>query len=200
MPKSASGRGGRSPGGGGQQGLKVKVRTAKRRKLSSTLWLKRQLNDPYVAAAKREGYRSRAAYKLAEIDAKYRFLKPGGVVVDLGAAPGGWSQVAAARVKAGEGAGIVVAIDITPMDPIPGVAVLQADFMEETAPAALMAALAGRRPDCRDLGHGRARDRASPDRPSADHGPVRGCARFRARGAGARRRLPLQGSARRHGA
>ena len=147
MPKSASGRGGRSPGGGGQQGLKVKVRTAKRRKLSSTLWLKRQLNDPYVAAAKREGYRSRAAYKLAEIDAKYRFLKPGGVVVDLGAAPGGWSQVAAARVKAGEGAGIVVAIDITPMDPIPGVAVLQADFMEETAPAALMAALAGRRPD-----------------------------------------------------
>ncbi|MGB0086020.1 MAG: RlmE family RNA methyltransferase [Rhodomicrobiaceae bacterium] len=147
MPKSASGRGGRSPRGGGQQGLKVKVRTAKRRKLSSTLWLKRQLNDPYVAAAKREGYRSRAAYKLAEIDAKYRFLKPGGVVVDLGAAPGGWSQVAAARVKAGEGAGIVLAMDIAEMDPIPGVTILLADFMDEKAPGALIAALAGRRPD-----------------------------------------------------
>ncbi len=147
MPKSTGGRGGKASAGGGQRGLKVKVRTAKRRKLSSTLWLERQLNDPYVAAAKREGYRSRAAYKLAEIDDKYHLLRPGGVVVDLGAAPGGWSQIAAVRVKAAEGEGRVLAMDIAEMDPIPGVTVLQADFMDDKAPGVLIAALAGRQPD-----------------------------------------------------
>lgn len=127
--------------------LKVKLRTAKHRKLSSTLWLERQLNDPYVASAKREGYRSRAAYKLLEIDEKYRLLKPGGIIVDLGAAPGGWSQVAAKRVKAEEGRGTVVAMDITPVDPIPGVTFLQGDFMEADAPSALIEALGGHRAD-----------------------------------------------------
>ena len=87
---------GRDKGDGGRE-LKVRVKTAKKRSHSSTLWLERQLNDPYVARARREGYRSRAAYKLIEIDDKYRLLKPGGRVVDLGAAPGGWAQVAAAR-------------------------------------------------------------------------------------------------------
>ncbi len=96
-----------SKGDGGQRKLAVKVKTAKGRKIASTRWLQRQLNDPYVEAAKREGYRSRAAFKLTEIDDKHRLLKPGMIVVDLGAAPGGWSQVAAARVRAGgrEGAG-----------------------------------------------------------------------------------------------
>src|SRR3954449_12516577 len=92
--------------------LRVTVKSGGRLKLSSKLWLERQLNDPYVARAKREGYRSRAAYKLAEVDDKYRFLRPGLRVVDLGAAPGGWSQVAAERVAAREGKGRVVAIDL----------------------------------------------------------------------------------------
>ena len=92
------------------------MKTAKKRSLSSTLWLERQLNDPYVARAKRDGYRSRAAYKLIEIDDKFHFLKPGARVVDLGAAPGGWSQVAAKRVGAQEGKGRVVAIDILEME------------------------------------------------------------------------------------
>jgi hypothetical protein len=109
MPKSSGPKPGNSQSHGGERGLKVRVRTAKHRKLSSTRWLERQLNDPYVAAAKREGFRSRSAFKLIEIDDKYRLLKPGDTVVDLGAAPGGWSQVAAARVEAGEGGGRVVA-------------------------------------------------------------------------------------------
>jgi 23S rRNA (uridine2552-2'-O)-methyltransferase len=151
MPKSSGPKSpGKSGGGaasGGQRSLKVKVRTARNRKLSSTLWLERQLNDPYVAAAKREGYRSRAAFKLIEIDDKYHLLKPGGAVVDLGAAPGGWSQVAAARVGAADGRGLVVAIDLTDIGPIPGVTFLNADFMYDKAPAALIAALGGRKPD-----------------------------------------------------
>jgi 23S rRNA (uridine2552-2'-O)-methyltransferase len=148
MPKS-SGRkgGGKSQSAGGERGLKVRVRTARYRKPSSTRWLQRQLNDPFVAAAKREGFRSRAAYKLSEIDDKYRLMKPGDVVVDLGAAPGGWSQVAAMRVKADEGRGSVVAIDVTAIDPIPGVSFLNADFMDAGAPDALIEALGGCRAD-----------------------------------------------------
>src|SRR5712691_3470206 len=95
--------------------LKARVKTGKNRSLSSKLWLERQLNDPYVERARREGFRSRAAFKLIEIDDKHRLLKPGARVVDLGAAPGGWSQVAAKRIHAGEGRGRVVAIDILDM-------------------------------------------------------------------------------------
>ncbi|MGO9544458.1 MAG: RlmE family RNA methyltransferase [Rhodomicrobium sp.] len=127
--------------------LKVKLKKKGGRTESSKQWLERQLNDPYVAAAKREGYRSRAAYKLAEIADKYGFLKPGAVIVDLGAAPGGWSQVAAKLVKAEEGRGAVVALDILPFDAIPGVIVLQQDFSEPEADLRLLEALAGRRAD-----------------------------------------------------
>src|SRR5208282_3871716 len=108
-------------GGSGREGgraLKTRVKTARKRTLASTLWLERQLNDPYVAQAKREGYRSRAAYKLLEIDDKYRLLKPGQRIVDLGAAPGGWSQVAAVRTHSKEGRGRVLAIDLLEVDPI----------------------------------------------------------------------------------
>jgi 23S rRNA (uridine2552-2'-O)-methyltransferase len=145
MAKSPTSKGGKTRES--ERGLRVRVKTAKQRKLSSTRWLERQLNDPYVAQAKRDGMRSRAAYKLAEIDDKYHLLKPGDAVIDLGAAPGGWSQIAARRVKAEGGGGIVVAIDITPVDALPGVTFLNADFMDEAAPAALIAALGGRRPD-----------------------------------------------------
>jgi 23S rRNA (uridine2552-2'-O)-methyltransferase len=127
--------------------LKVKLQKTRGRTQSSKHWLERQLNDPYVAAAKRDGYRSRAAYKLDEIADKYGFLKPGGVVVDLGAAPGGWSQVAAKRVKAEDGFGAVVALDLLPFDPIPGVTILQQDFSEPEADTRLLEALAGRRAD-----------------------------------------------------
>jgi 23S rRNA (uridine2552-2'-O)-methyltransferase len=127
--------------------LKVKLKKTRGRTPSSKQWLERQLNDPYVAAAKREGYRSRAAYKLEEIADKYGFLKAGGVVVDLGAAPGGWSQVAAKRVKAEEGRGAVVALDILPFDPIPGVIVLEQDFNEPEAEDRLFEALGGRKAD-----------------------------------------------------
>jgi 23S rRNA (uridine2552-2'-O)-methyltransferase len=125
----------------GRQHLKVRLKTAKQRTASSQRWLERQLNDPYVAAARREGYRSRAAYKLIEIDAKHRLLRPGRRVVDLGAAPGGWSQVAARRVRALEGRGQVVAIDLLPMEPLPGVVFVQGDFMDEAAPNRLQALL-----------------------------------------------------------
>ncbi len=130
----------RSPktaGGGGRRQAKVRVRTAKQRSASSQRWLERQLNDPYVAAARRAGYRSRAAYKLAEIDDKHRMLKPGRRVVDLGAAPGGWAQVAAERVRAGGDSGQVVAIDLLGMEGLPGVAFVQLDFMAEDAPQRL---------------------------------------------------------------
>ena len=127
---------GRDKGDGGRE-LKVRVKTAKKRSHSSTLWLERQLNDPYVARARREGYRSRAAYKLIEIDDKVRVLKPGTRVVDLGAAPGGWSQVAAKRVGAQEGKGRVLAIDILDMDALAGVDVLRLDFLDPGAPSLL---------------------------------------------------------------
>src|SRR6476659_11180985 len=123
--------------------LHVTVKTGGKRKLSSKLWLERQLNDPYVAQARREGLRSRAAYKLSEIDDKYHFLKPGITVVDLGAAPGGWSQIAAKRVGATDGRGKVVAIDLLEMPEIPGVAFAQLDFMDSDAPEKLTAMLGG---------------------------------------------------------
>jgi 23S rRNA (uridine2552-2'-O)-methyltransferase len=121
----------------------VTVKTGGKRSLSSKLWLERQLNDPYVALAKREGLRSRAAFKLKEIDDKYAFLKPGLIVVDLGAAPGGWSQIAAQRVGAVEGKGRVVAIDLLEMAAVPGVEFLQLDFLDADAPARLRAMLGG---------------------------------------------------------
>ena len=115
-------------------GPRTRVKTAKGRRVSSTRWLERQLNDPYVARAKTEGLRSRAAFKLAEIDDRNHLLKPGRSVVDLGAAPGGWSQVAARRVGTDEGRGRVVAIDLLPMEPIAGVSFAQLDFLDPAAP------------------------------------------------------------------
>jgi 23S rRNA (uridine2552-2'-O)-methyltransferase len=128
----------KSPSGGRSE-LKVRVKTGKGRPLASKLWLERQLNDPYVARARREGYRSRAAFKLIEIDDKHRFLKPSKIVVDLGAAPGGWSQVAAKRIGAPEGKGRIVGIDILEMPPIAGVEFMQLDFLDPAAPDLLHA-------------------------------------------------------------
>ena len=124
--------------------LHVQVKTGGKRKLSSKLWLERQLNDPYVAKAKAQGYRSRAAFKLVEIDDKYHLLKPGMTVVDLGAAPGGWSQVAAKRVGSTGGKGRVIAIDLLEMPEIPGVQFAQLDFHADDAPEKLTAMLGGR--------------------------------------------------------
>jgi 23S rRNA (uridine2552-2'-O)-methyltransferase len=129
--------------GEGTRSLKQRVKTAKKRTLSSQKWLERQLNDPYVARAKREGYRSRAAYKLLDIDEKYRLFKPGQRVVDLGAAPGGWSQVAAKEVGSPEGKGRVVGIDLLPTEPLPGVEFITLDFLDANAPDRLMALLGG---------------------------------------------------------
>src|SRR5438132_4407747 len=123
--------------------LKTRVKTGKSRSVSSKRWLERQLNDPYVARAKREGLRSRAAFKLAEIDARHPLLKGGARVVDLGAAPGGWSQVAARRVGAAEGRGRIVAIDVLEMEPIAGVEFMRMDFLDALAPERLTAALGG---------------------------------------------------------
>ena len=120
--------------------LKVRVKTGKGRKLSSKLWLERQLNDPYVARARREGNRSRAACKLIEIDDKHRFLKKGARVVDLGAAPGGWSQVAAKRIGA---SGKIVGIDLLEMDAVSGVEFAVLDFLDPTAPDKLKVMLGG---------------------------------------------------------
>jgi 23S rRNA (uridine2552-2'-O)-methyltransferase len=124
--------------------MHVQVRTGGKRKHSSKLWLERQLNDPYVAQAKRDGYRSRAAYKLIEIDDKHRLLKTGMTVVDLGAAPGGWSQIAAKRVGAADGKGRVIAIDLLEMPEIPGVQFAQLDFHANDAPEKLTAMMGGR--------------------------------------------------------
>jgi len=128
--------------GGGSRGLTVRLRGSKVRTPSSRRWLTRQLNDPYVARAKREGLRSRAAYKLMEIDDKAHIFRKGARVLDLGAAPGGWSQVAANRVGAPE-TGRVVAIDVLPMEPIAGVAFAQLDFLAPSAPDRLKALLGG---------------------------------------------------------
>ena len=133
---------------GARRGMAVRVKTAKQRSPSSAAWLARQLNDPYVAEAKRLGYRSRAAFKLVELDDRFHFLKRGARVVDLGAAPGGWTQVAAQRIGAEEGPGKegrgkLVAADILPMEPVAGATVLQLDFLAEDAPAKIIAALGG---------------------------------------------------------
>jgi 23S rRNA (uridine2552-2'-O)-methyltransferase len=127
--------------------LKVRLKKGKERTVSQKAWLERQLNDPYVHEAKRLGYRSRAAFKLIEIDEKYKFLKRGGCIVDLGAAPGGWSQVAAAKVKSVDGEGKVIAIDIHSMDAMPGVTVFKKDFLEDDAPALLIEAMGGSKAD-----------------------------------------------------
>ncbi|MCX7899665.1 MAG: RlmE family RNA methyltransferase [Methylocystis sp.] len=134
---------GKGSGREGGRSLKTRVKTARQRSLSSTLWLERQLNDPYVARAKREGYRSRAAYKLIEMDERYHLLKPGGRIVDLGAAPGGWSQIAAARVKSAEGRGKVVGVDLLDMEPISGVEFAVKDFSDEDAPDFIKSMLGG---------------------------------------------------------
>lgn len=124
---------------------KVKVKTARGRTVGQARWLQRQLNDPYVSAAKTAGYRSRAAYKLIELDQKLNLLKPGMRVVDLGAAPGGWTQVAVQRVKAGDrGGGFVLGVDINPVEPIPGAILMQQDFLAEGADAKVVAALGGK--------------------------------------------------------
>jgi 23S rRNA (uridine2552-2'-O)-methyltransferase len=125
------------PGG---RPLAVRVRRARRRKPSSTEWLQRQLNDPFVAEARRRGFRSRAAFKLLQLDERFHLLAPGRRVIDLGAAPGGWTQVAAARVGA---AGRVVALDLNPLDPVPGATVLQGDFRDPATAARLRDALGG---------------------------------------------------------
>jgi 23S rRNA (uridine2552-2'-O)-methyltransferase len=128
---------------GSKRPLKVRVKSTGRRSQSSKLWLERQLNDPYVARAKREGFRSRAAYKLVEIDDRHGLLRRGASVLDLGAAPGGWSQVVARRVGAQEGSGRVVAIDLLDMAPLAGVAFARLDFLDPAAPEAIKAMLDG---------------------------------------------------------
>ncbi len=140
----------KTPGGSGrgQRELKTRVKTARGRKIGSTRWLERQLNDPYVHAAKKDGYRGRAAYKLIEIDDKHRFLTPGKRVVDLGCAPGGWLQVAVKRVnalgeKAGRRQGFVLGVDMQEMEPLPGATLMRLDFMDEGADDRVKAALGG---------------------------------------------------------
>jgi 23S rRNA (uridine2552-2'-O)-methyltransferase len=139
-----SGKGKNSSGrGSGAREMGVRLKTARGRTHSSQLWLERQLNDPYVARAKREGRRSRAIYKLIEIDDKAKLLKRGQRVLDLGAAPGGWSQLAAEITDSINGNGKVVAIDLLPIDPIPGVDFVQMDFMDDAAPERLKQMLGG---------------------------------------------------------
>ena len=130
-------------GRSGGRSLKVRVRTKGKRTAGSAQWLERQLNDPYVAKAKREGFRSRAAYKLLEIDDKYALLKPGMRIVDLGAAPGGWAQVAANRTGSVDGKGRVIGIDLLNIEPLPGVEFAVMDFLNENAPERLKQMLGG---------------------------------------------------------
>ena len=136
---------GKKPGG---NSLKVRVKTGKGRTPSQKIWLERQLNDPYVYEARKLGYRSRSAFKLVEIDDKYKFLKTGSRIVDLGAAPGGWCQVAVKRVKAEEGRGKVIAIDMHGMEPMAAVTIFKKDFLDEDAPQLLIDALGGEKADC----------------------------------------------------
>jgi 23S rRNA (uridine2552-2'-O)-methyltransferase len=138
------GKGGRPPSRPVGRRASVRLKTARGRTISSQRWLQRQLNDPYVAEAKKRGYRSRAAFKLLQLDDQLRFLKGGARVVDLGAAPGGWTQVAVERVRSEKGGGgVVVGIDITPVEPIAGATVLAKDFYDDDAPEALKALLGG---------------------------------------------------------
>ncbi|SOD99933.1 RlmE family RNA methyltransferase [Caenispirillum bisanense] len=148
--KPTSSRGGarRSAAGAvantGDRQLTVRVKTAKKRSKSSAAWLQRQLNDPYVAEAKARGLRSRAAFKIIELDDRFGFLVPGARVVDLGAAPGGWTQVAVDRVNAGKpGGGRVVGLDILEWESVPGATCITKDFNDDDAPAVLKAALGG---------------------------------------------------------
>ena len=132
----------------GQRDLRVKVKTARGRKLSSTLWLERQLNDPYVKRAQADGYRGRAAYKILELDDKFRFLVPGARVVDLGCAPGGWCQVAVQRINAlgtrqGKKVGTILGVDLQEVESIPGAEIHVLDFMEDDADAKVKAWLNG---------------------------------------------------------
>lgn len=148
MTKQPGSREGKSSGRGARD-LRVRVKSAKGRKLSSTLWLERQLNDPYVVRAKREGYRGRAAYKILELDDKYRFLVPGARVVDLGCAPGGWCQVAVARVNSlGERQdkkqGRVLGLDLQEVDQIPGAELHVLDFLSDGADDQVKAWLGGK--------------------------------------------------------
>lgn len=138
-------RGGRGSGGTRMTGRRpgTRVKTAKGRKASSTRWLQRQFNDPYVAEARHRGYRSRAAFKLAELDDRFRFLAPGKRVVDLGAAPGGWTQVAVERTGRGTAPGRVIALDVEAMEPVHGAEILCCDFLDPEAPALLKARLDG---------------------------------------------------------
>ena len=134
--------------GRGQRDLRVKVKTARGRKLSSTLWLERQLNDPYVKRAQADGYRGRAAYKILELDDKFRFLVPGARVVDLGCAPGGWCQVAVQRINAlgtrqGKKVGTILGVDLQEVESIPGAEIHVLDFMEDDADAKVKAWLNG---------------------------------------------------------
>ena len=134
--------------GRGQRDLRVKVKTARGRKLSSTLWLERQLNDPYVKRAQADGYRGRAAYKILELDDKFRFLVPGVRVVDLGCAPGGWCQVAVKRINAlgtrqGKRVGTILGVDLQEVESIPGAEMHVLDFMEDDADAKVKAWLDG---------------------------------------------------------
>ena len=138
MAKKPTGRKAGNTSGRGQRDLTVKVKTARGRKLSSTRWLQRQLNDPYVKRAQAEGYRGRAAYKILELDDKYRFLVPGARVVDLGCAPGGWLQVAVPRInalgeKSGKPVGRLIGIDLQEVDPVPGAEIHQLDFLDDGA-------------------------------------------------------------------
>jgi 23S rRNA (uridine2552-2'-O)-methyltransferase len=135
--------------GRGERDLKVKVKSARGRKLSSTLWLQRQLNDPYVKRAKAEGFRGRAAFKILELDDRFGFLKPGARVVDLGCAPGGWLQVAVARVNAlgeiaGKPVGTVLGVDLQEVEPVAGAETYQLDFMADGADDQVKAWLGGK--------------------------------------------------------
>ncbi|MCR8547131.1 RlmE family RNA methyltransferase [Salipiger sp. P9] len=140
---------GKNTSGRGQRDLKVKVKTARGRKLSSTRWLQRQLNDPYVKRARDEGFRGRAAFKILELDEKFHFLKPGARVVDLGCAPGGWCQVAVPRVNAlgekkNKPQGYVLGVDLQEVLPVPGAEIHQLDFMEDGADDKVKAWLGGK--------------------------------------------------------
>ena len=143
MVDKALGTGGRKS----DKDLKIRVKSAKGRKVSSTKWLERQLNDPSVARARAEGYRSRAAFKIREMDEKHKLFHRGTRVVDLGAAPGGWSQVAAKAVGSTDANPLVVGIDYLEMDPIPGVILLQKDFTDDDAPQMLIDAMGGKKAD-----------------------------------------------------
>ncbi len=143
--RTSEGGPGSSGRGGSGRGLAVRVKTARGRKIGSQIWLARQLNDPYVMRAKAAGYRSRAAFKLIELDDRFHFLAPGKKVVDLGAAPGGWTQIAVDRVKAGApGGGMVIGIDVNPWLPVTDATCLTLDFLDAAAPDALKQALGGK--------------------------------------------------------